>query len=78
MTGSVRGALSNERPYRDRARSGLQRLCRMSCARSRTDTVRSNVIARYRNASAAWEVQSCTGLGLGSGCRQPSCQPGDG
>src|ERR1700736_687496 len=44
----------------------------------RTDTVRSNVIARYRNASAAWEVQSCTGLGLGSGCRQPSCQPGEG
>src|ERR1700726_3401999 len=41
----------------------------------RTDTVRSNVIARYRNASAAWEVQSCMGLGLGSGCSNRLASP---
>ena len=119
MTGSVRGALSNERPYRDRACQFVS-TCELDRARRahavgcqwwarrakrafahptnvdaqirrcrgvgysrpreklRTDTVWSNVIARYRNASATWQVQSCTGLGLGSGCRQPSCQPGDG
>ena len=33
MTGSVRGALSNERPYRDRARRVVSTLCELDRAR---------------------------------------------